>query len=48
MTDAIQVTALYRYPVKGLSPEPVERADLETSGFFPGDRLYGISRRPST
>ncbi|MCJ2061795.1 MOSC domain-containing protein [Methylobacterium sp. J-088] len=47
MTDAIHVTALYRYPVKGLSPEPVERVDLETSGFFPGDRLYAIENGPS-
>ena len=47
MTDAIHVSALYRYPVKGLSPEPVERADLETSGFFPGDRLYAIENGPS-
>ncbi|MBE7198925.1 MAG: MOSC domain-containing protein [Parafilimonas terrae] len=47
MTDPIHVTALYRYPVKGLSPEPVERADLETSGFFPGDRLYAIENGPS-
>lgn len=43
----MRVTALYRYPVKGLSPEPVERAELETSGHFPGDRLYAIENGPS-
>ena len=43
----MRVTALHRYPVKGLSPEPVERADLETSGHFPGDRLYAIENGPS-
>jgi uncharacterized protein YcbX len=43
----MRVTALYRYPVKGLSPEPVERAELETSGHFPGDRLYAVENGPS-
>ena len=47
MTESIHVTDLYRYPVKGLSPEPVERVNLETSGFFPGDRLYAIENGPS-
>ena len=47
MTALIHVSALYRYPVKGLSPEPVARAELETSGFFPGDRLYAIENGPS-
>ncbi|MCJ2073763.1 MOSC domain-containing protein [Methylobacterium sp. J-030] len=47
MTASIHISALYRYPVKGLSPEPVERAELETSGFFPGDRLYAIENGPS-
>jgi len=47
MTALIHVSALYRYPVKGLSAEPVERAELETSGFFPGDRLYAIENGPS-
>ncbi|GJE50460.1 hypothetical protein GOFOIKOB_3508 [Methylobacterium tardum] len=47
MTALIHVSALYRYPVKGLSPEPIERAELATSGFFPGDRLYAIENGPS-
>lgn len=47
MTALIHVSALYRYPVKGLSPERVDRVDLETSGFFPGDRLYAIENGPS-
>lgn len=41
------LSALYRYPVKGLSPEPLERAELETSGYFPGDRLYAIENGDS-
>ena len=43
----IRIADLYRYPVKGLSPEPVEAAELETSGHFPGDRLYAIENGPS-
>ena len=44
---ALTLLALHRYPVKGLSPEPLERAELETSGYFPGDRLYAIENGPS-
>ena len=47
MSAAIHVRHLYRYPVKGLSPEPVAQADLETSGHFPGDRLYAVENGPS-
>ncbi len=44
---AISVAHLYRYPVKGLSPEHVASAELETSGHFPGDRLFVIENGPS-
>ncbi|AWN42116.1 MOSC domain-containing protein [Methylobacterium durans] len=43
----LHLSALYRYPVKGLSPEPLDAASLETSGYFPGDRLYAIENGPS-
>ena len=43
----VSVAQLYRYPIKGLSPEPLEAAELETSGYFPGDRLYAIENGPS-
>ncbi len=43
----VRIAHLYRYPVKGLSPERVASAELETSGFFPGDRLYAIENGPS-
>ncbi len=46
-TPQIHLAVLYRYPVKGLSPESLETADLETSGYFPGDRLYAIENGPS-
>lgn len=43
----MRIASLYRYPVKGLSPEPVIRADLATGGYFPGDRLFAIENGPS-
>src|SRR3954447_7506146 len=43
----MRVAALYRYPFKGLSPEPLERATLKAGEFFPGDRLYAIENGPS-
>lgn len=42
-----RVAALHRYPVKGLSPEPVARVELATGGYFPGDRLFAIENGPS-
>lgn len=41
------VAALYRHPVKGLSPEPVERVRLTAGAFFPVDRLYAVENGPS-
>jgi uncharacterized protein YcbX len=43
----MRVAALYRYRVKGLSPEPVERVSLKAGEYFPGDRLYAIENGPS-
>jgi len=41
------VQALYRYPVKGLSPQPLERASLTAGQTVPGDRLYAIENGPT-
>src|SRR5215204_4345346 len=41
------VQNLYRYPVKGLSPEPLARAELSAGQYFPGDRLYAIENGPA-
>lgn len=41
------IASLYRYPVKGLSPEPVISAELQAGGHFPHDRLYAIENGPS-
>jgi uncharacterized protein YcbX len=40
------VTALYRYPVKGLSPEPLPRVTLEPGGTMPFDSAYAIENGP--
>jgi MOSC domain-containing protein len=43
----MRLASLYRYPVKGLSPEPLESVDLETGGYFPCDRLFAFENGPS-
>ena len=42
-----KIESLYRYPVKGLSPEPLARATLKAGGYFPGDRLFAVENGPS-
>ncbi|MBS7541134.1 MOSC domain-containing protein [Ancylobacter lacus] len=42
-----RIASLYRYPIKGLSPERLDMADLEAGGYFPGDRLFAIENGPS-
>lgn len=46
-SDALRIDALYRYPVKGLSPEPLHEVDLEAGAYFPGDRLFAVENGPS-
>lgn len=41
------IAALYRYPVKGLSPEPLERIALTAGKCLPQDRRFAIAL-PST
>jgi len=38
----MKIEALYRYPVKGLSPDPLNTADLATGEIIAGDRAYAI------
>ena len=45
--DNRKIHAIYRYPVKGLSPEPLERTKLAVHETLPGDRLYAIENGPS-
>lgn len=42
-----QIRAIYRYPVKGLSPEPLERTALARAETVLGDRRYAIENGPS-
>src|SRR5262245_42208350 len=46
MGDA-KIHAVYRYPVKGLSPEPLARTTLAVAETLLGDRLYAIENGPS-
>jgi MOSC domain-containing protein len=41
------VQALYRYPVKGLSPQALQRVRLEPGQTLPADRLYAVENGPS-
>jgi MOSC domain-containing protein len=41
------IDAIYRYPVKGLSPEPLARTRLQVMETLPADRLYAIENGPS-
>ena len=47
MTEAAKIQSIYRYPVKGLSPEPLSQAHLGVGATVPGDRLYAIENGPS-
>lgn len=42
-----KIQSIYRYPIKGLSPEPLPRAALTPGQTIPGDRLYAIENGPS-
>ena len=42
-----RLAALYRYPVKGFSPEPLSAALLQAGACFPCDRLYAVENGPS-
>jgi len=39
--------SIYRYPVKGLSPERLDRVRLEPGQTLPADRMYAIENGPS-
>ena len=47
MTDqTAKIRGIYRYPVKGLSPEPLPHAELAPGGTLPFDRAYAIENGP--
>lgn len=41
------VASLYRHPVKGFTPERLDRAELVAGQCFPCDRLYAVEDGPS-
>src|SRR5580700_2371722 len=42
-----KIHSIYRYPIKGLTPEALPRAALAPGETLPGDRLYAIENGPS-
>lgn len=42
-----RIQAIYRYPVKGLSPQALGRTELRPGQTLPADRLYAIENGPS-
>ena len=46
VSEAVTVRAVYRYPVKGLSPQALERTRLTRGQTIPADRLYAIENGP--
>src|SRR5712672_811196 len=42
-----QIASIYRYPVKGLSPEPLPAIALSVGQTLPADRRYAIENGPS-
>jgi uncharacterized protein YcbX len=42
-----QIASIYRYPVKGLSPEPLPGVALGVGQTLPADRRYAIENGPS-
>ena len=46
-SDSATLRSIYRFPVKGLSPEPLQRVALTPGQTVPGDRLYAIENGPS-
>ena len=42
-----RIAGLYRYPVKGLTPEPLQTAPLRVGQTLPADRRYALENGPS-
>ena len=46
-SDPARINAIYRYPVKGLSPQTLPQTRLTPGATLPADRLYAIENGPS-
>ncbi len=44
--NAPHIAALYRYPIKGMTPEPMTRVRLAAGGTMPHDRAFAIENGP--
>ncbi len=42
-----RIASLWRHPVKGLTPEPLDEATLTAGDYFPLDRLFAVEVGPS-
>lgn len=40
------ISSLFRHPIKGFTPEKLDRAELSAGAAFPGDRLYAVEDGP--
>ena len=45
-SELVTIRAIYRYPVKGLSPQALEETRLSIGQTIPADRLYAIENGP--
>ncbi|MGF6427663.1 MULTISPECIES: MOSC domain-containing protein [Bradyrhizobium] len=45
--SSARITGIYRYPVKGLTPEPLPHAELKAGETLRSDRRYAIENGPS-
>lgn len=41
------VASIFRHPVKGLTPEPLDRVELAKCDYFPNDRRWAVEVGPS-
>ena len=45
--NSAKIKGIFRYPVKGLTPQPVARIELSAGQTIPFDRMYAIENGPS-
>lgn len=46
-SEPARINAIYRYPVKGLSPQKLPQTHVTPGATLPADRLYAIENGPS-
>lgn len=46
-SEVAAIRAIFRYPVKGLSPQALQRTQLTPGQTIPADRLYAIENGPT-